>query len=94
MDANIDNKIRTVSFLLQILDSELKELNSIQENERVIIGFSWDTFDGVAEVQMSKDAFWKMFTNCIIKLEGHTEEYDCLSVMSNGIKFFTLVPKE
>ena len=57
MDANIDNKIRTVSFLLQILDSELKELNSIQENERVILGFSWDTFGGVAEVQMSKDAF-------------------------------------
>lgn len=94
MDVTIDKKIRIVAFLLQTLDAELKELNSIQESGRVILGVTWDTFDGVAEVQMNKDAFWKLFTNCIIKLEKHTEEHDCLSVMSNGIKFLTLVPKE
>lgn len=94
MDANIDNKIRTVSFLLQALDAELKELNSIPEKGRIIYAIFWDASRSTAEVQMSKDAFWKLFTNCIIKPEGHTEEYDCLSVMSNGIKFFTLVPKE
>lgn len=94
MDANIDNKIRTVSFLLQILDAEIKELNSIQETGRVIIGVTWDTLGGVTEVQMSKDAFWKLFTNCIIKLEQCSGEYDHISTMSNGIKFLTLVPKE
>lgn len=94
MDANIDNKIRTVSFLLQALEAELKELNSIPETERTIIGITWDVFGGGVEVQMNKDAFWKQFSNCIIKLAEHTENYDCLSVMSNGIKFFTLVPKE
>lgn len=93
MDANIDKKIRTVSFLLQALDAELKELNSIPESGRVILDviLNWD---GGIEVQMSKEAFWKMFTNCIIKLEQCSDEYDRLSTMSNGIKFLTLVPKE
>ena len=63
MDANIDNKIRTVSFLLQALEAELKELNSIPETGRTIIGITWDTFGGGAEVQMNKDAFWKLFKN-------------------------------
>ena len=94
MDANIDNKIRAFSFLLQALEAELKELNSIQETGRIIYAIYWDAPRSTAEVQMSKDAFWKLFSNCIIKLEKHTEDYDCLSVMSNGIKFFTLVPKE
>lgn len=94
MDVTIDKKIRTVSLLLQYLDTALKELNSIQKNERVILGIIWSAFDGVMEVQLKKDAFLKLFTNCIIKREKHTEKYDCLSVMSNGIKFFTLVPKE
>lgn len=67
MDANIDNKIRTVSFLLQALDAELKELNSIQETGRIIYAIFWDAPRSTAEVQMSKDAFWKLFSNCIIK---------------------------
>ena len=94
MDANIDNKIRAFSFLLQALDAELKELNSIPETGRIIYAIFWDAPRSTAEVQMNKDAFWKLFSNCIIKLEKHTEDHDCLSVMSNGIKFFTLVPKE
>ena len=94
MDANIDNKIRAFSFLLQALEAELKELNSIQETGRIIYAIYWDAPRSTAEVQMSKDAFWKLFSNCIIKLEEHTENHDCWSVMSNGIKFFTLVPKE